>query len=121
MMNFNEPETQAVSDNFLMPETKQDGLSPQSEWGELSGNDVSYLQKKGMQSPADLLHSYRELEKAYSSRVALPKDGDEKGLQKLYSHLGMPDKSDDFKLSFDEKDEPFIVTFKEECLKNNIL
>ncbi len=121
MENFNEPEGQAASDNFCLPETEKNFLSSQSDWGELSNDDANYLQKKGMQTPEDLLHSYRELERAYSSKVTLPKDGDKKALQKFYSRLGMPESSEGFELSFEQEDEPFINTFKQACLDNNIL
>lgn len=121
MENFNEPEVQATSDNFSLPGCEQDGLSSQADWGQLSDDDAGYLQKKGMHSPSELLHSYRELEKAYSSRIALPKDGDKKSVQKFYSHLGMPENCEGFELSFDEEDKPFMDTFKQACLENNIL
>ena len=118
-----EPEKQAVSDNFCVPEkqNEQDFLSPQSEWGKISVEEVSYLEKKGMKTPAELLHSYRELEKAYSSRIAIPKDGDKEAFQKLYSRLGMPEDTTGFKLNFTIEDEAFGESFKQACLQNNIL
>lgn len=121
MVDFNKPEVQATSDNFSQPENEQNFLSSQADWGELCNDDAGYLKKKGMQTPADLLHSYRELEKAYSSRVSIPADGDKKSLQKLYSRLGMPDDSEEFKLSFAKEDEPFLETYKKACMENNIL
>ena len=121
MVDINEPEGQATSDNFSVPECEQNFLSSQADWGEISADDLGYLKKKGMQKPADLLHSYRALEKAYSGRVSLPADGDKKSLQKLYSRLGMPDDCKGFELSFNKEDEPFLDTFKQACLENNIL
>ena len=74
-----------------------------------------------MKTPADLLCSYRELEKAYSSKISLPKDGDHEGFQKLYSHLGMPESSAFYEVKFNKDDEAFKDDFKEVCFQNNIL
>ena len=93
MRNFNRPEGQTTSDNFLASEIEKDFLRAQAGWGELSAEEQAYLDNKGFKSPADLLRSYRELERAFSSKVTLPKDGDKKGLDKLYSRLGMPEDS----------------------------
>jgi len=121
MENLFEPEGQTTSDNFSMSENENFISTPQSDWGGLSADDNAYLSKKGLKSPADLLHSYRALEKAYSSKFSLPKDGDEEGFQKLYSRLGMPGDTASYELNFDEEDKPFLEEFKEACLKNNVL
>ena len=121
MENLFEPEGQTTSDNFSVSENVNACLSPQSEWGEISAEDNSYLSKKGLKTPADLLKSYRALEKAYSSKFSLPKDGDEEGLKKLYSRLGMPTDATAYEINFNEEDLPYQNDFKEACLKNNIL
>lgn len=121
MENFDKPEGQTTSDNFLTSEINQDLGRSQSNWGELSAEDKGYLGKKGFKTPAELLKSYRELEKGFSSRVALPKDGDKKALDKLYSRLGMPEDSSGFEISFAKEDEAIGEAFKQACLLNNIL
>ena len=88
MGNFNRPEGQTTSDNFLMSEIDKVFLRAQSGWGERSEEELAYLGKKGLKPPADLLRSYRELERAYSSKVSLPKDGDKKGFDKLFKKGG---------------------------------
>lgn len=121
MGNFNEPEGQTTSDNFLTSEINQDLERSQSDWGKLSAEEEGYLSKKGFKTPAELLKSYRELEKGFSSRVALPKDGDKKALDKLYSRLGMPADKDGFDIRFAEEDKEIGEAFKQACLDNNIL
>ena len=121
MDNFNKPEGQTTSDNFFASEMEKDFLRAQSGWGELSAEDESYLDKKGLKSPVDLLKSYRELEKAYSSKISLPKDGDKEALDKLYSRLGMPEDSKGFDINFAQEDEQDGEKFKQVCLENNIL
>ena len=118
-----EPEGQTSSDNFDVSATKteQDFLRSQSEWGELNADDEAYLRKKGLNSPCELLRSYRELEKAYSSKITLPKDGDKEAFQKLYSRLGMPEDISGFEINFAKEDETFGDDFKRVCLDNNIL
>ena len=115
------PEGQTPSDNFLVSELKKDFDVPQAQWGEVSDEDMSYLQKKGVKSPQQLLKSYRELERAYSSKISLPKDGDKKALDKLYSHLGMPKDCDAFELVTAEEDKDIGNEFKQVCLNHNIL
>ncbi len=121
MDNFDKPEGQTTSDNLLTSEINEGLLRSQSGWGELSAEDEGYIGKKGFKTPAELLKSYRELEKGFSSRVALPKDGDKKALDKLYSRLGMPEDSSGFDISFAEEDKEIGEAFKQACLKNNIL
>lgn len=118
---FDKPEGQTTSDNLTTSEINEGFLRSQSGWGELSAEDEGYLGKKGFKTPAELLKSYRELEKGFSSRVALPKDGDKKALDKLYSRLGMPEDSSGFDIRFAEEDKEFGEAFKQACLKNNIL
>ncbi len=121
MGKFNKPEGQTTSDNFLASEIEKDFLRAQSGWGELSAEDLNYLGKKGLKTPAELLRSYRELEKAFSSKVSLPKDGDKEALNKLYSRLGMPQDSEAFDISFADEDMEDGEAFKQVCLANNIL
>ena len=121
MRNFNRPEGQTTSDNFLASEIEKDFLRAQAGWGELSAEEQAYLDNKGFKSPADLLRSYRELERAFSSKVTLPKDGDKKGLDKLYSRLGMPEDSAGFDIRFADEDKEDGEAFKQVCLKNHIL
>lgn len=115
------PEGQTTSDNFVVSEMEKGSLLPQSCWGELSESDLNYLSKKGFKTPAELLKSYRELEKAFSSKVALPKDGDKEAWDKLYSRLGMPDNTVGFDIDFLDVDLEDGEKFKEVCLNNNIL
>lgn len=70
-----------------------------------------------MKTPADLLRSYRELERAYSSKVSLPKDGDKKGFDKLYSRLGMPHDCTGFDICFADEDREDGEAFKQVCLE----
>lgn len=121
MGNFNKPEGQTLSDNFLASEIEKDFLRAQSGWGELSAEDEAYLGKKGLKTPTDLLKSYRALERSYSSKVSLPKDGDKEGFYKLYSRLGMPEDCDGFDISFADEDKDVGEKFKQACLDNNIL
>ena len=118
---FNKPEGQTTSDNFCVSETDNDSFEPQSLWGEISQQDENYLSKKGLKTPADLLKSYRELEKAFSSKISLPKDGDKEALDKLYSRLGMPEDINGFDIKFLPEDADIGTKFKEVCLQNNIL
>jgi len=123
MENLIEPEGQTTSDNFSLSD-KNNGeaaLSSQSAWGELNADEQSYLGKKGFDTPADLLKSYRALEKAYSSKISLPKDGDEEAWHKLYSRLGMPENSEAFNLCVKDEDLSFCDDFKRVCWQNNIL
>lgn len=117
MGNFNRPEGQTTSDNFLKSEIEKDFLRAQSGWGELSEEELAYLGKKGLKTPADLLRSYRELERAYSSKVSLPKDGDKKGFDKLYSRLGMPHDCTGFDICFAAEDREDGEAFKQVCLE----
>ena len=59
MENFNKPEGQTTSDNFVVSETDIDSFEPQSLWGKLSLQDENYLSKKGLKTPVELLKSYR--------------------------------------------------------------
>ena len=68
-----------------------------------------------------MLRSYRELERAYSSKVSLPKDGDKKGFDKLYSRLGMPHDCTGFDICFAAEDREDGEAFKQVCLENHIL
>lgn len=123
MENVLEPEEVTASDNFVMSDEtsfKEDNRT-QSCWGELSAEEQNYLDKKGMKTPALLLRSYRALEKAFSSKISLPKDGDEDALNKLFMRLGMPEKVDDFEISMTENDEKFLRDFKKVCLANHIM
>jgi len=123
MENLIEPEGQTSSDNFSLSanQAEDNSFSSQSFWGNLSTDEQTYINKKGMKSPADLLKSYRALEKAYSSKISIPKDDDKEALQKFYSHLGMPDDSASFEVNFDEADEPLLNDFKQVCFDNHIL
>lgn len=121
MGNFNKPEGQTTSDNFLKSEFEKDFLRAQSGWGNVSEEDFSYISNKGFSAPRDLLKSYRELEKAYSSKVSIPKDGDKEGFDKLYMKLGMPQDVDGFDIDFLDEDKEIGNQFKQVCLENNIL
>ena len=55
MGNFNRPEGQTTSDNFLKSEIEKDFLRAQSGWGELSEEELAYLGKKGLKTPAQVL------------------------------------------------------------------
>ncbi|MCM1324656.1 MAG: hypothetical protein NC218_11085 [Acetobacter sp.] len=121
MSKFDKPEGQTTSDNFLASEIEKDFLRAQSGWGQLDAEDSNYLDKKGFKTPAELLKSYRALERGFSSRVALPKDGDKEAFDKLYSRLGMPQDADGFDIDFAEEDKDYGEGFKQACLQNNIL
>ena len=121
MRKFNKPEGQTTSDNFLKSEFEKDFFRAQSGWGNVSEEEFSYISNKGFRGPQDLLKSYRELEKAYSSKVSIPKDGDKEGFDKLYMKLGMPQDLDGFDIDFLEQDKDIGNQFKQVCLENNIL
>ena len=121
MENINKPEGQTTSDNFLQSEIEKDFLRAQSGWGAVNDEDFLYIDKKGFKTPQDLLKSYRELERAYSSKVSIPKDGDKEGFSKLYLKLGMPQDTGGFDINFLEEDKEIGEQFKQVCLENNIL
>lgn len=121
MEKFNKPEGQTTSDNFLKSEFEKDFCRTQSGWAGVSDDDFSYISNKGFKTPTDLLKSYRELERAYSSKISIPKDGDKEGFSKLYSKLGMPQDLDGFDIEFQDDDKELGGQFKQVCLENNIL
>ena len=123
MTNLIEPEGQTTSDNFDVSANKSENapFCSQSAWGDMNADDKNYLNNKGFASPVELLKSYRALEKAYSSKISLPKDGDKEALRKLYSHLGMPKDSSGFNLALAEEDKAFGEAFKQVCFENYIL
>lgn len=121
MSIFYKPEGQTTSDNFAASGIEKGFLRTQSGWGELNDDEKGYIGKKGFKTPAELLKSYRELERGYSSRMALPKDGDKEAFDKLYSRLGMPRDTDGFDIKFADEDKELGEGFKQACLNNNIL
>lgn len=123
MENIFKPEAETASDNFVMSDKSKfnEDNRTQSGWGDLTAEEQNYLSKKGMKTPAELVRSYRSLEKAFSSKISLPKDGDEEALNKLFSHLGMPSNADDFEICFDKQDEEFLSEFKKVCWCHHIL
>ncbi len=121
MSVFDKPEGQTTSDNFAASEIEKDFLRTQSGWGKLAPDEKGYLDKKGFKTPAELLKSYRELERGFSSRMALPKDGDKEAFDKLYSRLGMPRDTSGFDIKFADEDKEIGESFKLACLNNNIL
>ena len=49
-MNSKKPEGQTTSDNFLKSEFDKDFLRAQSGWGEMSAEDLDYIDKKGFKT-----------------------------------------------------------------------
>lgn len=123
MTDVFKPEGQTSSDNFSLSANQnlEKSSVSQSLWGNISEDNKSYLDKKGFHSPDDLLKSYRELEKAYSSKISLPKDDNEESLTKFYSRLGMPDDISGFELKLSKEDEALADDFKKACLSAHIL
>lgn len=103
-------------DNSTMPEISQDEVSSQSLWGELSEDDKATIGNKGFKTPADLLKSYRELEKSSSTKFSIPKDDDKDAWDKLYQRLGKPDDIKGYTLKMLQADIPYEEDFKNTCL-----
>lgn len=123
MTDIFEPEGQTSSDNFVVSANQNIDDSSLSEalWGDVAKDNKAYLAKKGFKNPDELLKSYRELEKAYSAKISLPKDDNEEALTKFYSRLGMPDDIAGFDLKLAEEDKALADDFKQACLDFHIL
>ena len=79
------------------------GAAPPAAGDWLGGADAdsrAYAQKKGWQTPADLLLSYRNLEKLTGNdKLFKPKGKDDvEGYNQLYNALGRPEKPEGYKL-----------------------
>lgn len=86
---------------------------------------AAYVQNKGWQSPADILSSYRNLEKfagGSKNLVELPGDNaDEAALNNFYSRLGRPDSPDKYELKMpDGGDNDLAEWFKQTAHKNGL-
>lgn len=124
----NEPGNDGHPDNSSAPENIDDkgsalAASSQPNWVDgLTDDDKKVIGDKGFKTPADLLKSYREIEKLSGNKVSIPDGDDEKGMNKLFSRLGLPQDVDGYELSeVREIDETAVASFKESCLKSNIL
>lgn len=101
MLNANEPDVEATSDNSSMPQDPANNTS-QSSWEGFSEDDKKYIGDKGWKASSDMLKSYRELEKSYGTKISIPKDEDTEGWSKLYTKLGRPESADKYEIEADE-------------------
>jgi hypothetical protein len=87
--------------------------APLAWLGEGVPDDVrGYVENKGWQKPADLLESYRGLEKLVGSdKIALPKgDSDEAGWNAVFDKLGRPKTAAEYKLPMpDQGGDPALA------------
>lgn len=101
--------------------TQQTGATP--SWNEGFDEDTSaYVTNKGWQSPADILSSYRNLEKfagGSKNLLELPGvDADESALDSFYNKLGRPESPDKYGLKMPENGDPELADwFKQNAHK----
>lgn len=80
----------------------------ESDWtGTLDEDLKGFVQNKGFEKPADVLNSYRNLEKLVGAPkerlVKLPEDmSDAEQMAEVYNRLGRPSKSDEYDIKFGE-------------------
>lgn len=82
------------------------GAAPTPEWtAALPEEARGFVRNKGWREPADLLDSYRHLERLVGSeRLAVPRDdGDRANWDRLWNRLGRPEKPEGYKLPMPEK------------------
>lgn len=102
--------------------TPKEGLSQPSWMESLTDDDKKVISDKGFKSPADLIKSYREMEKLSGNKFSIPEGDDVEGWNKLFSRLGRPENTEGYEMTdVREVDEPVVAEFKETCLKSNIL
>lgn len=118
MENFNESDNDLESGNSATGQQEQDTTS-QSFVEQLSDDDKKLVGDKGWKSPSDMLKSYRELEKTFGTRVALPKDEDKDAWSNLYSKLGLPESADKYEL--EGVDENVKADIQQILFKNHVL
>ena len=86
------------------------GAAPGGGWLEAVGDADAraYAEAKGWRGPADMLGSYRNLEKLLGSeKLPLPRDdNDRDGYERAYKALGRPDSPDGYKLKQMEGGDP---------------
>lgn len=119
MTDFNESDNDLESGNSATGQQEQDSDTSQSFTEQLSDDDKKLVGNKGWKTPSDMLKSYRELEKSFGTRVALPKDEDSEAWSNLYSKLGMPDSADKFEV--EGVDENVKADIQQILFKNHIL
>lgn len=119
MTDFNESDDDLESGNSETGQQGQDSDTSQSFAEQLSDDDKKLVGDKGWKTPSDMLKSYRELEKSFSTRVALPKDEDNEAWTNLYNKLGMPEKVEDYVI--EGVDENVKADIQQILFKNHIL
>ena len=72
MTDINESDNDLESGNSATGQQEQEEITSQSFTEQLSDDDKKLVGDKGWKSPSDMLKSYRELEKTFGTRVALP-------------------------------------------------
>ena len=102
MTDFNEPGSAVEPDNSTQPQINQGEPSSQSNWEGFSEADKTYISDKGFKTPADILESYRNAEKALGTKISIPKDEDKEAWEKLYTKLGRPETADKYDIEADE-------------------
>lgn len=118
MENLNESDNDLESGNSATGQQEQDSTS-QSFTDNLSDDDKKLVGDKGWKTPSDMLKSYRELEKTFGTRVALPKDEDNDAWSNLYSKLGLPESADKYEL--EGVDENVKADLQQILFKNHVL
>lgn len=119
MENFNESDNDLESGNSATGQQEQENATSQSFVEQLSDDDKKLFGDKGWKSPSDMLKSYRELEKTFGTRVALPKDEDNEAWSNLYSKLGLPESADKYEL--EGVDENVKADIQQILFKNHVL
>lgn len=119
MTDLNESDNDLESGNSPTGQQEQDKDTSQSFVEQLSDDDKKLVGDKGWKTPSDMLKSYRELEKTFGTRVALPKDEADEAWSNLYNKLGMPEKVEDYVI--EGVDENVKADIQQILFKNHIL
>lgn len=119
MENINESDNDLESGNSATGQQEQEETTSQSFTEQLSDDDKKLVGDKGWKTPSDMLKSYRELEKTFGTRVALPKDEDSEAWSNLYSKLGLPESADKYEI--EGVDENVKADIQQILFKNHVL
>lgn len=119
MTEINESDNDLESGNSATGQQEQEETTSQSFTEQLSDDDKKLVGDKGWKSPSDMLKSYRELEKTFGTRVALPKDEDNEAWSNLYSKLGLPESADKYEI--EGVDENVKADIQQILFKNHVL
>lgn len=118
-----EPGALGSPDNSDVPADNPNAeTESQAAWGNLSADDLKFVENKGWKSPLEALKSYHELEKSAGNKIALPKADDAEAVGKLLRQLGAPEDAAGYKIeNIRDVDQPFMEGFRETAKNLNIL